>query len=411
VSVNRGHTANQAAVVAAGAAAAAGIGAGSLWLWRHQADLAFRRPFNEWTFSHAQWLLPTEDVPRSGSISRLPTQLGPLDVDYEFEGRAYSLSELHARTNTTSFLVLHGGTLVHEVYPGRFAGPPVRLLLFSLSKSVTSILIGVALAEGAIGDLRDPVTLYRPELADCAYDGLAIEHLLDMCSGVGDLEDWTNPDALINRFAQAVLGDGSVFDVVWSAPRTAEPGTVFNYSTLDAQVLSWVLEAATGHSIAHYTAEKLWTKLGTEQGAYYALTRSSPRTALGSGSFNACARDVARIGCLMASAGEHDGQQIVPADWVARSRGRGLPHLEVGALGDSGYPHYGYANQWWTLGGDHHAYTGLGVHGQYLYVDPVADVVIVKTSTWDAADDEERDAETIAALRAIVAHLEATPAT
>jgi CubicO group peptidase (beta-lactamase class C family) len=113
----------------------------------------------------------------------------------------------------------------------------------------------------------------------------------------------------------------------------------------------------------------------------------------------------------MASAGEHDGQQIVPADWVARSRGRGLPHLEVGALGDSGYPHYGYANQWWTLGGDHHAYTGLGVHGQYLYVDPVADVVIVKTSTWDAADDEERDAETIAALRAIVAHLEATPAT
>jgi len=229
--------------------------------------------------------------------------------------------------------VLHGGTLVHEVYPGRFAGPAARFFLFSLSKSVTSMLIGVALAEGAIGDLRDPVTLYRPDLAGCAYDGLAIEHLLDMCSGVGDLEDWTNPDALINRFARAVLGDGSVLDVVRSAPRSAEPGTMFNYSTLDSQVLGWVLESATGRSLARYTAEKLWARIGAEQDAFYALTRGHPRTALGSGSLTASARDVARLGYLMASGGVQDGQQIVPAEWVARSGGRDLPHLEVGALG------------------------------------------------------------------------------
>ena len=138
------------------------------------------------------------------------------------------------------------------------------------------------------------------------------------------------------------------------------------------------------------------------------LTRGHPRTALGSGSLAASARDVARLGCLMASGGKQDGRQIVPAEWVARSRGRDLPHLEVGSLGASGYPHYGYANQWWTIGGEHRAFAGLGVHGQYLFVDPVADVVIVKTSAWDSADDEERDAETIAAFRAVVANVSAT---
>ena len=385
--------------------AAAGVGAGSLWLWRHQTELVFRRPVNEWTFSHGSWLLPTEDVPRSPLMRPLPTSLRPLNIWYNHDGRDRLLSELHSRTNTTAFLVLHRGTLVHEVYPGRFAGPGVRFFLFSLGKSVTSMLIGVALAEGAIGDVSDPVTLYRPDLADCAYDGLAIEHLLDMCSGVGDLEDWTNPDALINRFAQAVFGDGSVLDVVRSAPKSAEPGTLFNYSTLDSQVLGWVLEAATGRSLARYATEKLWARIGAEQDAFYGLTRGRPHTALGAGSLNATARDVARVGLVMAEGGTKDGQQIIPAEWVARSRGRDLPHLEVGALGDSGYPHYGYANHWWTLGGDHRAFTGLGVHGQYLYVDPVADAVIVKTSAWDSADDEGRDAETIAAFRAVVAHL------
>src|SRR5262249_45824296 len=104
----------------------------------------------------------------------------------------------------------------------------------------------------------------------------------------------------------------------------------------------------------------------------------------------------------MANKGVLASKQIVPSDWVRRSRGRGVPHLAVGALGESGYDHYGYSNQWWTLGGDHQAFTGLGVHGQYLFVDPVADVVIVKCSAWPTADDELRDRETISAFQQFV---------
>lgn len=385
--------------------ATAAAGAGAVWLWRHQDEVMTRRPVNEWTFTHMNLLMPAEDVRRGGEVFPLPRRTRPLEATYGFAGRERSLAELHARTNTTSFLVLHGGEIVHESYPGRFAGPGVRFQMFSMTKSVTSMLIGIALNEGAIKDVTEPVTVYCPELVGSAFDGVSIEHLLDMSSGVGDLEIYTTRDALINRFGKAATGGGSLHEVVSSAERWSQAGTRFNYSTIDTQVLGWVLESATGRSLAQYATARLWSRIGAEHDAYYWLTRKHPRTAIGGGSLNATTRDLARLGLLMSRAGELNGQRIVPEAWVRRSRGRGVPHLEVGALGPSGYPYYGYSNQWWTLGGERRPFTAVGIHGQYLYVDPDADVVIVKTSAWPTADDPSRDAESITALRAVADHL------
>jgi CubicO group peptidase (beta-lactamase class C family) len=363
-----------------------------------------RRPFNEWTFTHMNWLLPSEIVERGEKARPLAENRRPLDLTYRFEGREYTLDELHARTFTTAFVVLHRGQIVHETYPGTFARRRARFQLFSLTKSVTSMLLGIAVGDGSIS-LSDRVTDYRHDFTGTAYDGPRLADLVDMSSGVGDLEDWTVPDALIKRFERAAVGGGSLVDVVKSAPRTAEPGERFNYSTLDAQVLGWVLEAATGKSLARYAAERLWSRIGAERDAYYWLTRAQPRTAIAAGSLNASARDTARLGLLMVRDGNLDGEQIVPREWVRRSRGSLAPHLAVGALGPSGYDHYGYANQWWTLGGEHRTFTGLGVHGQYLFVDPVADVVIVKCSAWPTQDDKRRDRESIIALQRIAEHL------
>ncbi|WP_433717980.1 serine hydrolase domain-containing protein [Actinoplanes sp. CA-051413] len=374
----------------------------SSW-WERQGDLIMRRPFNEWTFTHMNWLLPTERVARGPVHRPLPGRSRPLDVTYTFGGAELSLADLHRRTFTTAFVVLHRGELVHESYPGVFAGPRARFQLFSLSKSLTSMLVGIALADGAIGALTDRVIDYRPDFAGTAYESATLADLLAMSSGVGDIEQWDVPGTDIKRFEEACLGRGSVEDVLRSARRTGAPGERFNYSTLDAQLIGWVLEAATGKSLARYAADRLWSRIGADRDAYYWLSRSRPRTAIGGGSFNATARDVARLGLLMAHDGVLDGEQIVPRDWVARSGVRDVAHLAIGALGPSGYDHYGYANQWWTLDGG--AFTGLGVHGQYLFVDPAADVVIVKCSAWPTEDDAERDAETVAALRAITARL------
>jgi CubicO group peptidase (beta-lactamase class C family) len=349
--------------------------------------------------------MPTERVTRGDTHRPLPVNEQPLDLTYRFDDIDYSLAELHRRTYTTAFVVLHRGEIVHESYPGAFAGPRTRMQLFSVSKSVTSMLVGIALADGAIGSIKDRVTDYRPDFLGTAYAETTLAELLDMTSGVGEPEVWNVPDSGIKRFEQAVMGGGDVAEVIRSAPRTASAGERFNYSTFDAQILGWVLEAATGQSLAGYAAERLWNHIGADRDAYYWLTRGRPRTAIGAGSFNATARDVARLGLLMARDGVVDGKQIVPRDWVRRSRGSDLPQLAVGALGPSGYDHYGYANLWWTLGSSaFNAFTGVGVHGQYLFVDPGADVVIVKCSAWPTQDDERRDTETIAALRRIADH-------
>ena len=374
--------------------------------WERQSDLVMRRPFNEWTFTHMNWLMPTARVARGPVVRPLPADPVRLDLTYRFDDRDHTLTELHRRTHTTAFVVLHHGRIVQELYPGAFAHPRRRMQLFSLSKSVTSILVGIALAEGAIGSLKDPMTDYRPDFRDTAYDGATLADLLDMSSGVGELEVWDTPDSAIRAFERAVLTGGDVTGIVRSAPRTAAAGERFNYSTFDAQLLGWVLEAATGKPLATYAGERLWSRIGAERDAYYGLSRSEPRTAIGAGAFNATARDLARVGLLMAEDGMAGGRQLVPAEWVHRSRGSASAHLAVGALGPSGYDHYGYANQWWTLGeSGFHAFTGLGVHGQYLFVDPAAGVVIVKCSAWATEDDESRDRETIAALRRIADHL------
>jgi CubicO group peptidase (beta-lactamase class C family) len=374
--------------------------------WERQGDLIMRRPFNEWTFTHMNWLMPAERVARGGAHRPLPADPRPLEATYRFSGRAHTLADLHRRTFTTAFVVLHRGAVVHESYPGAFAGPRARMQLFSVSKSVTSMLFGIALAEGAVGGVHDRVADYRPDFRGTAYADTTLGELLDMTSGVGDLEVWDTPDSGIKRFERAVLGGGDVAEVIRAAPRTAPAGERFNYSTFDAQILGWVIEAATGMTLAGYAASRLWCHLGAERDAYYWLTRARPRTALGAGSFNATARDVARLGLLMARDGVAGDRQVVPRDWVRRSRGNDRAALAVGALGPSGYDHYGYANQWWTLGADAgHAFTGVGVHGQYLYVDPAADVVIVKCSAWPTQDDERRDRETVTALRRIAAHL------
>ncbi|GAA2826182.1 CubicO group peptidase (beta-lactamase class C family) [Leucobacter komagatae] len=387
-------------------AAVGAAAAGAAWLWRHQGDIAFSRPVNEWTFTHMDRVMPTETVHRPLAARALPTSSTPLGVSgvrYEFEGRLRSIAELHDRTHTTAFLVAHRGEVVHESYPGRFAGPTAKFQLFSLTKSVTSMLVGIALERGEIRAVTNPVVDYVPSLKGSGYDGVTLEHLLNMSSGVGGVEDWTVPDAPIKQFEEAVTTGGSVLDVIRALPRLREPGTAFNYSTVDTHVIGWLLEAATGKTLAQYATEHLWEPMGAESDAFYFLTRGKPRTALGGGSLNATVRDLARVGSIMAAGGRVGETQLVPEAWVARSRGSDLPQFQVGALMDGGgTAHYGYSNQWWTLGGERRAYTGLGVHGQFLWIDPDSETVIVKTSAWNDPDDDARDAETCAALAAVV---------
>ena len=386
------------------------IAGGFLGTGRHrsrQLDRLLEPWINAWTFSHMRWLRPVERVRAAAHPRPLPKRHRPLKVRYELDGTSFGLSDLHRRTETTAFVVLHRGAVVHEQYPGRFAGGSRRFLLFSLTKSMLSVLVGIAVDEGAIDDLQTPVVSYLPQLRGTAYDGPSVLDLLNMSSGVGDLEDWADPESTIIRLKKAVNGDGTLTDLVTSVQSGTTPGTAFNYSSLDAQVLGWVLEAATGTALPRYAAQRLWSRLGAEHDGFFWLSWTRPRTAIGAGSFNATPRDLARLGLLMTRQGTVGDEHIVSSEWVARCRAGDRPHLAVGALGPSGYPHYGYSRLWWTVDGPRRPVTGLGIYGQYLYVDTEADVVIVKSSAWPTPDDPDRDRETITALQAVADYLAA----
>ncbi|HWI30042.1 MAG TPA: serine hydrolase [Microbacterium sp.] len=373
-------------------------------VWANQSRIAFGRPLNEWTFSHMDRIMPTAPVPRGGAVRPLRPSSTPMPRTYEVDGARRGLDELHRRTNTTSMVVLHRGELTHETYPGRFANPDRRMQLFSVSKSVTSILTGIAIEEGLLS-LSDRVRDRCWWLVGSAFSDVTLEQLLDMSSGVGDLEDWNDPNSLLMRFDAAASGSGDIREVARVAERTRPAGTAFNYSTVDTQVIGWMLESASGMSLAEYASARLLARIGAERDGYYFLTRKAPRAAIAGGSLNLTSRDLARIGHMMSTNGRVGADQIVDPAWVERGRTSEYSYLQLGELGMSGYPEFGYANQWWTLGGPTRAFCAIGVHGQYLFVDPEREVVIAKTSAWSAADDLVRNHETVRAFESIAAQL------
>jgi hypothetical protein len=188
-------------------------------------------------------------------------------------------------------------------------------------------------------------------------------------------------------------------DLAPSLQRTRTPGSRFNYSTMDTAVLGWMLENATGQPLAAYMTTRLWQPAGMESDGFW-LADGPPgvgRELSGMG-FNAVARDFARLGQLMLQNGRVMNRQIVPGRWVEESTASAaIGESEQGIETDL---ELGYGYQWWTLHGTG-AYTGIGLQGQYIYVDPKAATVVVKLSHYPPGDNSALDHESFTFFRAV----------
>ncbi|GGM32771.1 hypothetical protein GCM10012275_00230 [Longimycelium tulufanense] len=302
----------------------------------------------------------------------------PLDVRYSYRGAARTLDDLLNRTGTESFLVLHGDKLVSERY---FRGNSRSTVSNSdsVAKSIVSAAVGVAVGEGAISSVHDPVTKYVPELKGSGFDGASIRDVLHMASGIEWQElqksyfDPTN-SATFNQI-RLTLGTPAT-EIAQQAKRAEAPGTHFNYASIDTFVLSWVVSRATHEPFARYLQDRIWQPAGmsstTRLGADWA---GNP---LGFTFVTTTPRNFARFGLLYLHNGRALGKQVVPAQWVADSTHSSEPYLQPDQVGH-GYG-LGYGYQWWLGDGDRGDYSALGVFGQYIYVNPRDNVVIVKTS-------------------------------
>lgn len=338
-------------------------------------------------------LFTTRTVARGGPVWTLPRSDHVLDFAYTWQGESLPAEAFPERTFTNALLVIKDGRIVSEIYRNN-SDARSRFVAWSMTKSITSVLIGCALAEGRIDSLDTPITSYLPELEAGGYDGVSIRQIMQMRSGVDYEEryDFANPGiAASNHIAALVRNTARFTEVARTLPRIHAPGEHFQYKTIDTAVLGWLVERATGSSVAAYTAQCLWEPLGAEADGYYIMDGppGTGREFSGAG-FNATLRDYGRFGQMMLDEGVADGRRIVSADWVRQS---------TRPTGDEDTRRGGYGLQWWTIGSSE-AYAAIGLQGQYVYIDPATRTVVVKLSYFPPGNNAALDGETMAFMAA-----------
>ncbi|MGB0099862.1 MAG: serine hydrolase [Nocardioides sp.] len=332
----------------------------------------------------------------------------PIQAPATFEvlGETRSFEEAFVGAETAALLVLHRGEIRYERY-ALTGGPDVAWISMSVAKSFVSALVGIAIAEGCIAGIDDPISDYIVVRPGSAYDGVTIRHVLQMSSGARWSEDYSDPTSDALRLADAMSGHGSLEEFVASMSRELTPGTVCRYNSGDTQALGLLLVRATGRSLGDYMQEKLCEPLGfTSPGAW--LTDGSGMEAAFA-CLTLTARDFARLGELYRLGGRVGDVQVVPERWVSDSVVDSAPPLE--AVPGLDEPPVGYGYQWWIPQGSGGEFTAIGVYNQFVYVDPAREVVIVKLSAnraygTSAEEADNREDETIELLRALAGQVD-----
>lgn len=291
-------------------------------------------------------------------------------------------------------LIAHKGNSVLEAYQEDF-GPEKRWTSFSMAKSITGILAGIALKEGNIRSLDDPIVNYLPELKGSAYDGVTLKQILTMTSGVSWNENYRSSRSDVAKMTQyAAISEQAFLRYMASRPRQHKPGRHFNYSTGEAGLVGSVIRRATGKSLAQYLSEKVWVPAGMKQDAFW-LTNYGGQEINGC-CFSATLQDYGRLGMLMLNEGQVEEKEVLSSTWVKAlssstkaSRAQNRP--------------YGY--QWWIR--DNGAYQASGIFGQLIHVDPKRDLVIVMLGAWETPTGNAQYREQRAAfIRQVRTHID-----
>ncbi len=300
-----------------------------------------------------------------------------LPESYDFEGKTFNLLDGLAHFHTDGLIVLHDGEMLYENY-WNGNSKDSKHIVFSVSKSILSALFGIAVEEGLIESIDDEVSKYLDDFTGTGYENVKIKNLLQMSSGIEFNEDYEDQNSDINKFGRATAIGTPFRKFAKSLKNGREQGTYNHYVSLDTQVLGMIIESVTNMSLRDYLYKRIWSKIGTENEAYYIVDRTGTDMALGG--LNASLRDLAKFGQLYLNDGSWQGEQIIPKSWVNQSHTPDAPHLMPNA-GELSSNEWGYGYQWWIPGDPLTDYTAHGIFNQFIYIDPISKVVIAKTSS------------------------------
>ena len=351
--------------------------------WRTQ-------PFNDWSYRNVRRLLPTADIPASRSPSRLEYALQDIGgVSFKDPNdKAIALTAWLRGTRTNAFLVLRQGRVVMEWYGEGMNGTTPHIV-FSVSKSICGALGGVLAGRGILDPDR-AVTDYIPEIGASVYGikGCTVRHLLDMSVGIKFEEDYLDPNGDVARYRRAVGWDVTppgqpVIDLRsflgMQKPDGTSHGETFHYVSTNTDTLGWVYERASGRALSDLLSDHLWQPMGAEIDAYITLDAHGAMRA--AGGICAAPRDLARFGEMIRRRGVVDGRQVVPGTWIDDINENGSP--EAWARGDFAelFPGGHYRSKFYQIDRKRRTLACLGIHGQYIYIDPPSETVIVRVGS------------------------------
>jgi CubicO group peptidase (beta-lactamase class C family) len=371
-------------------------------------------PWNCWAFRHVPEILPVIRIAHDPEhVSALPH--GPRALDgFEFTGPGgvrWTLARMLTETATDGFVVLHKGRIAFEWYGnGLSAGDPH--IVFSVSKSITGILAGILVERGQL-DPDAPVVRYVPEAAGSAYGDCTVRHVLDMSVGLAFVENYLDTTGDFARY-RAATGWNPVDNPALATDlhsflvtlrRDDNPhGAKFHYASPNSDMLGWILERAGNMPYGRLLTELIWQELGTEADAHVTVDRLG--AARSAGGICVTVRDLARFGEMVRNFGRANDRQIAPRGWIEDILANGDQRAWLATETSAKFlPSGRYRSQWYVIGNASGAYCAIGIHGQWLYIDPKAEMVIAKVSSQPSPLDDGTDRLLLAAFDAIARHL------
>ena len=374
----------------------------------------FSFPKLRWTVCHIRELLPTKQVSR-GIGAPLPldyaissdidtVRFTPLGSDKQMTWRE-SLSANY----TDGILIIHKGRIVYERYLGCLDEKSKHAAM-SMTKSLTGLLAEILVAEGQLDDSAK-VSSIIPELSRSAFGTATVRQVMDMTTALDYSEDYADPGADIWVYSTAAsplpkpkkyTGPNGYFEYLQTVRQAGAHGEAFGYRTINTDALGWIVSRITGKNLADLLSERIWSRMGAEQDAY--MTVDGKGTPFAGGGLSAGLRDLGRIGLLMLNGGEINGQRLFPKEVVEDIRAGG----DKRAFAKAGYKTLeggSYRSMWWVFHNSHGAFAARGVHGQTIYVDPTAEMVIVRFSSFPSAKNAKIDPTSLPAYQSVAEYL------
>lgn len=374
----------------------------------------FEFPALRWSVVHMREMLPTQNVSRG---LKPPSKMN-YDLDKNIDALTFlpwnskkkmTWEESLWENYTDGMIILHKGKVVYERYFSELKPNDVHAVM-SLTKSFTGTLASILVAEGTL-DENKPVTFYVPELRNSAFGDATVRQVMDMTTALKYSEDYANPKADIWEFSAAgnpsqkpagYKGPDGYYEYLETVKKEGNHGEIFGYKTVNADALGWIISKASGKSVTHLLSEKIWSKIGMEEDAYYQI--DSKGTAFAGGGFNAGLRDLARFGELIRNQGRWNDEQIFSAQAV-KDIEKGGDKKAFEKSGHLNLKGWSYRNMWWMTENKDGAFAARGVHGQTIYINPAAEMVLVRLASHPVAGNAANDGTSLPAYQAVADYL------